>query len=98
MRDSLILMTMFRAIALQSLLFRCDYASMYEVFSVRPYGRPSVPRSVPCRFLTTKHAVFEGEKFVNDNGAMSDDEVVASDVTPLYLLSYMVLVEKSTFE
>ena len=49
---------------------------------------PSVRRSVPCYFRTTKYAVFDSKKFVSDNiynDTMSDDEVVASDVPPRYL-------------
>ena len=37
--------------------------------------------SVPCHFLTTKNAIFEGEKFINNtakNDTMSGNEEVAS--------------------
>ena len=45
--------------------------------------RPSVHPSVPSYFRTPNMAVFEGEKSSTDivnNGTMSEDEVVASDV------------------
>ena len=64
-------------------LFRCDYASLEEVVSVRP--------SVPSYFLTPNMAVFEGEKLPTDivnDGTMSDDEAVASDVPTRYLFRY----------
>ena len=53
-----------------------------------PSVRRSVGRSVPSYFRTPNMAVFEGKKSSNDiinNGIMSDDEVVASDVPPRYL-------------
>ena len=62
--------------------------------SVRPSVRPSVGPSVPRYFQTTNIAVFEGKKSTNDiknNGTMSDDEVVASDVPPRYLFPLMRL-------
>ena len=43
-------------------------------------------------------AVFEGKKSSNDilnDGIMSDDEVVASDVPPRYLLEYSPLAIKT---
>ena len=57
------------------LLFRCDYVSV----------RSSVG---PSRVIFERpKTVFEIKQFVNDinNDTMSDDEVVASDVPPLYL-------------
>ena len=56
---------------------------------VRPSVRPSVGPSVgPSRVIFDK-AIFEGKKSSNvitRNDTMSDDEVVASDVPPRYLL------------
>ena len=57
--------------------------------SIRGRVRPSVGPYVPRYFRTTNMAVFEGKKSSNDilnNGTMSADEVVASDVPPRYLL------------
>ena len=65
--------------------------------SVRPLVRPSVRlsvrrsvgRLVPCYFQTADVAIFEGKGLPNDTiiyNTMSDDEVVASDVPPRYLL------------
>ena len=50
--------------------------------------RPSVGLSFPRFYRMTNRAVFEGKKSANDmsNGTMSDDEAVASDVPPRYLL------------
>ena len=48
---------------------------------------PSVRPSVPSYFQTPNMAVFEGKKSSTDivnNGTMSADEVVASDVPPRY--------------
>ena len=63
--------------------------------SVRGRDRPSVHRcvgpSVLCYFRTMNMADFEGEKSSNDiinNDRMSDNEVVASDVPPRYLLIF----------
>ena len=56
--------------------------------SVYPSVRPSVRPSVPCYFRTTIIAVFKVEKTLDDiqnNGKMSEDDVVASDVLPRYL-------------
>ena len=56
--------------------------------SVRPFVRPSVSLSVPRYFRTTNMAIFESKKSLNDiinNGTMSDDEAVASDVPLWYL-------------
>ena len=58
--------------------------------SIRGCVRPSVGRSVPSYFRTPNMAVFECEKSSTDivnNGTMSDDEVVASDVPPRYLFT-----------
>ena len=65
-----------------SLLFLDATTHLYQRScpSVRPY--------VPCYFRTTNMAIFEGKKLSNDiinNGIMSDDEVVASDVPQRYL-------------
>ena len=68
--------------------------------SVRGRVPRSVGASVPCYFRTTNIAVFEGIKSSNDiinNGTMSDDEVVASDVPPRYLLKKTKLVFGSFF-
>ena len=53
--------------------------------SVRPSAHRSIGPSVPRYFPTTNMTVFVGKKSSNDiinNGTMSDDEVVASDVPP----------------
>ena len=59
---------------------------------VRPSVGPSVGWSVPSYFRTPNMAVFEGKKSSNDilnDGIMSDDEVVASDVPPRYLFIWI---------
>ena len=51
---------------------------------------PSVRPSVPSYFRTPNMAIFEGEKSSTDvvnSNTMSDDEEVASDVPPRYLLN-----------
>ena len=61
--------------------------------SVRPSVGPSVRRSVrtsvgPVLFSNDDYGCFQGEKTSNNiknNGTMSEDEVVASDVPPRYL-------------
>ena len=62
--------------------------------SVRRSVRPYVPRY----FRTTNMAAFEDKKSSNDiiiNDTMSDDEIVASDVPPRYLLTLSVLHHSS---
>ena len=57
--------------------------------SVRPSVGPSVGRSVSHYSKTTNVVIFEGYKSLNDmtiNCTISDDEAVASDVPPRYLL------------
>ena len=59
--------------------------------SVSSSIRPSLGPSIPCHFWTTNKAVFEGKKSSNDilnNGIMSKEEVVASDVPPRYLFQW----------
>ena len=55
---------------------------------VRPSVGPSVgPSYVTRYFRRTNMAIFESKKSSNDivnNGTMSDDEVVATDVPPRY--------------
>ena len=66
--------------------FRCNYASLQEVVSVRRFVR----RSVPCYFRKTNMVIYEGKKSSNDiinNDTMSDDQVVASYVPPRNLFS-----------
>ena len=57
---------------------------------------PSVRRSVcPVIFSNDKDGRFEGKKSSNDitiNDTMSDDKVVASDVSPRYLFPFIFLV------
>ena len=68
--------------------------------SIRGRVRPSVRRSVrrfvgPALFLNDEYGNFESHKSSNDiinNGRMSDDEVVASDVLPRYLFKILFVV------
>ena len=56
--------------------------------SIRRSVGPSVGPPVLRYFRATNMAVFEGKKSSNgiiNNGTMSDDEIVASDVPPRYL-------------
>ena len=69
------------------LFFRCDCASLWEVEPfVRRSVRPSNSTSVcPQLFLNDEYGCFESEKSsieIINNGIMSDDVVVASDVSP----------------
>ena len=79
-------------------VFRCDYASLYEVVSVGPSVRPYVP----CYFRMTNMAVFEGKKSSNDiitNDTMNDDGVVASYewcTHAVLVLFYLVLKARGT--
>ena len=58
--------------------------------SVRPSVRPSVGPSVPFYFQKSIMAVLKGEEISNDiknNGKISEDEEVASDVPSRHLFS-----------
>ena len=84
----------FRFILFLTDLYSCGSDAFLDATShlykrLCPSVRRSVRPSVPSYFRTTNMANFECEKSSTDiinNGTMSVDEVVASDVPPRYLL------------
>ena len=68
-----------------SFIFRCEYASLYEVVSVCLSIHQSVHPSIPCYFLKKKIVDFDDDKSSNDkinNATIIDDEVVTSYEPP----------------